>query len=91
MVSNRGSQTRVNRVYLNGREVDVYGLVHGDSLPDGRKLGTSVSTEGLLFESGETGNIYVWVGSELFSSGTQVVLHFNDPNSVTSMKTITLP
>jgi hypothetical protein len=91
LVANHGTrELRIHQVYLNMNEVDLYGLVHGDSLPDSRKTGTSVSKDGLILRPGETRNLFVWVGDELFTHGTQVVIHFNDPNSVTLMKTITL-
>jgi hypothetical protein len=78
------------RVYVNDDQVDEYGLIHGDSLEDGSQIGTSVPSDGMSIESGNVENIYVWVGNELFSSGSQIVIRFNDPHSVTMMKAITL-
>jgi hypothetical protein len=91
LVINRGIKSvLISRVYVNEEQVDMYDLVHGDSLPDGNNIGTSVPEEGLQIQPNETVNIYVWIGNNLFSSGTQVVIHFNDPNSVTLMKSISL-
>jgi hypothetical protein len=91
LVTNRGTRPLlISRVYLNENQVDLYGLVHGDTLQDGTKIGTSIPQEGLRVEPGESSNIYVWVGKNLYSSGSRVVIHFNDPNSVTLMKSITL-
>jgi hypothetical protein len=53
-------------------------------------MGTSVPKDGVRLDPGESSNVYVWVGNKLFSSGSRIVIHFNDPNSVTLMKSITL-
>jgi archaellum component FlaG (FlaF/FlaG flagellin family) len=91
LVTNRGTRPiLISRIYVNEKQVDVYGLAHGDTLQDGNLMGTSVSKEGLRLEPGETSNVYVWVGNKLFSSGSRIVIHFNDPKSVTLMKSITL-
>ena len=91
VVSNRGKGSfGMYKVYVNKEEVDMYGLVHGDVLPDGKKIGTSVPSPSLIVEPSETRTIYVWVGNELFSPGTQVVININDPNSITLMKAVTL-
>jgi archaellum component FlaG (FlaF/FlaG flagellin family) len=91
LLTNRGTRPLlISRVYVNEKQVDLNGLIHGDSLQDGTQMGTSISEEGLRLEPGETSNVYVWVGNKLFSSGSRIVIHFNDPNSVTMMKSITL-
>ncbi|MFC1802337.1 hypothetical protein ACFL0D_00025 [Thermoproteota archaeon] len=91
LVTNRSSKTvLISRVYLNEVQVDIYDLVHGGSLPDGNNIGTSVPIEGLHMQPNDTVNIYIWIGNKLFSSGSRVVIHFNDPNSVTLMKSVSL-
>ena len=84
-----GSMT-LYRVYVNTKEVDVYGLVHGDSLPDGNQVGTSISKEGLRVDPGKNYKVFIWIGNKLLSSGSQIIIQFNDPNSITMMKSITL-
>jgi hypothetical protein len=91
LVTNRGTNSLlISKVYLNQKEVDIYGLVFGDSLEDGKKIGTSITGKGLRLEPGESSNLYVWIGDKLFSSGSRIVIHVNDPNSVTLMKSIAL-
>ena len=91
VVSNHGTRSiGIYQVYVNKEEVDMYGLVHGDVLSDGKKIGVSVPSTSLNVEPSETQTIYIWIGNELFSPGTQVVINFNDPNSLTLMKTVTL-
>jgi hypothetical protein len=81
----------VQSVYVNEKQVDHYGLVHGDSLVDGSIIGTSVDDGGLKLDPNTSYNIYVWIGDKLFSHGTNIVIHFNNPNSITMIKSITLP
>ena len=76
---------------MNGKQVDVYGRVHGNSLIDGNQVGTSISKEGLLVDPGYNYNVYIWIGNKLLSSGSQIIIQFNDPKSITMMKSITLP
>ena len=91
LVTNRGTRPlSISRVYVNEKQVDIYGLIHGGTLQDGNLMGTSIPKESLRLDPGETSNVYVWVGNKLFSRGSRVVIHFNDPNSVTLMKSITL-
>jgi archaellum component FlaG (FlaF/FlaG flagellin family) len=91
LVTNRGTRPLlISRVYVNEKPVDLYGLAHGDTLQDGNLMGTSVPKDGVRLDPGESSNVYVWVGNKLYSSGSRIVIHFNDPNSVTLMKSITL-
>jgi hypothetical protein len=91
LVSFRGNKPlSILRVYVNDQQVDEYGLIHGDSLEDGSQIGTSVPADGMSIESGDMENIYIWVGNELFSSGSQIVIRFNDPQSVILMKSVKL-
>jgi len=90
LLSNRGAVSNtLSRVFVNEKQVDVYGLVHGDTLLD-EKVGTSISKEGLRVDSGQNYVVYIWIGKKLYSSGSQIIIQFNDPNSITMMKSITL-
>lgn len=90
LLSNRGRVSNtLSRVFVNQKEVDVYGLDHGDTLLDA-KVGTSISEEGLRVDLGKNYLVYIWIGNELMSSGSQIIIQFNDPNSITMMKSITL-
>ena len=90
-VFNRGTEpVELIEVFVNGRIVDVYGLVHGDSLLSGELLGTSLPIDGYKLMNGEGLEIYLWIGDELFSSGTVVVINLNPINNVTLSKSIKL-
>ena len=92
MLANRGLvSTTLLRVYVNQKEVDVYGLEHGGTLLNGSHIGTSISKEGLHVDPGKNYKVYIWIGDKLFGSGSQIIIQFNDPNSITMMKSITLP
>lgn len=80
----------LSRVYVNEKQVDVYGLAQGDTLIDGNQIGTSISNQGLLVEPGNNYRVFIWIGNKLLSSGSQIIIQFNDPNSITLMKSITL-
>ncbi len=91
LLINRGVvSTTLSRVYVNQKEVDVYGLDHGGTLLDGGHVGTSISEAGLRVDPGKSYEVYIWIGDKMFSSGSQIIIQFNDPNSITMMKSITL-
>ena len=91
LLTNRGYVSKtLSRVYVNQNQVDVYGLDHGDTLLDGNHVGTSISEEGLRVDPGKNYTVYIWIGDNLYSSGSQIIIQFNDPNSITMMKSITL-
>jgi len=91
LLTNRGVVSKtISRVYVNQKEVNVYGLEHGGTLINGSHVGTSISEAGLRVDPGKSYEIYIWIGDKLFSSGSQIIIQFNDPNSITMMKSITL-
>ena len=91
LLTNRGVvSTILSRVYVNQKEVDIYGLDHGGTLINGSHVGTSISEQGLRIDPGKNYEVYIWIGDNMFSSGSQIIIQFNDPNSITMMKSITL-
>ena len=91
-VVNRGTQSlMLTDVYVNAVEVDVYGMVHGESLVDGSLIGVSLPGGGLILGPGEGVELFIWVGELLYSPGTQLVVSLNPINNVTQNKTIKLP
>jgi hypothetical protein len=91
LVINRGTESfNLTSVFVNGKPVDVYGLIHGDSLVNGTLIGTSLTEDGVVLTSGESFNAHVWIGDQLFSSGTEIEIHFNDINSVTLKRSVQL-
>ena len=90
-VKNRGTVSlQLSNVYVNEHEVDVYGLVHGDVLVDGSLIGTSLPVDGLNLGGGEGVEIYVWIGDELFSPGTNLDVSVNQINNMKQYKTVQL-
>jgi flagellin-like protein len=88
-VVNRGTVSlELTNVYINEQEVDVYGLIHGETLIDGHIIGTSLPVDGYWLEPGEGLEIYIWIGKSLFSPGTNLVVSLNSINSVTQSKTV---
>ena len=77
-VKNTGSDAAtISEVSVNGVPVNVYGVSNGGSLPDASCTGTSILSSGLTLTSGEGTTVYVWIGSDIMSSGTscEVKLH----------------
>ena len=83
MVTNKGKGAMtVSSVYVNDKKADIFGMAHGDSLQNGGQIGTSIPVEGLHLEPGNSSNIYVWIGKDLFSSGTDITIHLNNLTQV---------
>ncbi|MFC1802435.1 hypothetical protein ACFL0D_00545 [Thermoproteota archaeon] len=90
-VINRGTQSvHLKEVFVNEKKVEIFGLVNGDSLDRGNLIGTSLPVDGLNLMAGEGANVYVWVGDQLFSSGTTIIINLNTINSDTNKKFIQL-
>jgi flagellin-like protein len=90
-VINRGTEPLdLINVFVNEQEVNVYGLIHGESLMSGFLTGTSLPLTGLNLRTGEGVEIYIWIGDQLFSAGTNIVVSLNPINNVTQYKTVTL-
>ena len=90
-VVNRGTEPLdLINVFVNEQEVNVYGLIHGESLMKGFLIGTSMPISGLTLHSGEGVEIYIWIGDELFSAVTNLVVSLNPINNVSQYKTVTL-
>ena len=88
---NRGTHSvQIHNVFINSKEVDIYGLSAGETLSDGDAIGTNIPEGGLNLNTGEEKEIYVWIGESLFSSGTVLEIQFNDINKATQARTIKL-
>ena len=84
-IINRGTQSvTISSVGVLEKEVDTYGVSIGDSLNDGYEIGTNLPLDGLRLGSGEGADIIVWVGDQLFSSGTTIVIHLRHNSASTS-------
>jgi hypothetical protein len=86
-IINRGTQSiRLIEVFVNDEEVDVYGLNVNSSLANGGLIGTSLSTDGVNLLTSEELKLYIWVGDQLFSSGTSITINVNSVNNVNHKK-----
>ena len=70
----------MRNIYVNKKLVDEYGLEPGGSLSSKSVIGTSFPADGMLFDYNERVTISIWIGSDLFSRGTQISLHIFNPN-----------
>ena len=91
LVENQGNrEVIVDKVYINGKLVEEMGLIHGELLSSSSVIGVSVPTDGLAIDPKSREVIYVWIGSDLFSSGTQMIIELQKPNQFDLKKTIVL-
>jgi hypothetical protein len=90
-IINRGTQSiRLIKVSVNDREVDVYGLNSSSSLAHGGFIGTSLPVDGVNLLTSEEFVLYIWVGDQLFSSGTTITVDVNSVNNVNHKKFVQL-
>jgi flagellin-like protein len=90
-IINRGTQSiRLTKVSVNDREVDVYGLNTSSSLAHGGLIGTSLPVDGVNLLPSEELVLLIWVGEQLFSSGTTITVDINSVNNVNHMKFVKL-
>jgi hypothetical protein len=91
IVSNSGSGSGyVTRVFVNKEDVDVYGIVHGDTLTSDSVIATSVSESGLEIASNSFDTIHLWIGVDAVEGASQITVHLNNVNELNMMKTISL-
>lgn len=90
-LKNSGSNpTRIIYVMVNNVVVSEYNISAGGSLSDTGSIGTSLSENGLAIDSGETVNVYVWIGEDRFSSGTSVSVHLHSISGIDYVKLLML-
>jgi hypothetical protein len=91
LVTNTGIRPlTISSVFVDERKVIQSGLVHGDSLENGSQMGTSLPTEGLRLTSGESENIYIWIGENQYTNDSEIQIRITDPNSRSMIESITL-
>mgnify|MGYP006987951462 CR=1 FL=1 len=91
LVLNQGNGDGVlNRVYLNGDLVGELGYNHGDTLPNKTSIASSVPSDGLSIPANSHVTVYIWIGEDLYSRGTQITINLQKPNQLILQKTITL-
>ena len=91
LVTNRGTRPlQIKEVFVDEKQVVQCGLVHWDSLVNGSKLGTNIPEEGLYLLAGESENIYIWVGDNLYHNGSEIQIRLQDTISFSFTKPVTL-
>jgi hypothetical protein len=91
LVTNQGTRPlKIIEVYVDEKQVVQYGLVHGDYLIEGTKLGTNIPEEGLYLQPGESENIYIWVGDNLYNNGAEIQIRLQDSVSFSFTKPVVL-
>ena len=91
IVRNDGKQEVLLRnVYVCKKPVEEYGLTSGGSLSSRSVIGTSLPHEGLNIESKARETIRIWIGSDRFSSGSQITVHILNPDIIEYTRNITL-
>ena len=67
----------------------VYVMVRARASGTG-SIGTSISDKGVFLQSGETVDVYVWIGSGLFSSGTSIAVKLHSTSGFDYVKLVQL-
>lgn len=91
LIENQGNTDNVlQRVYLNEQLIDELGYIHGDALPSGTTIATSIPSGGLTIPPNSLVTVYIWIGEALYSQGTQLTIELQKLNQLELRKTITL-
>ena len=90
-LKNSGSNpTKILYVMVNNVMVSEYNISVGGSLSGTGSVGTSMLESGISLQSGETVDLYVWIGSGLYSSGTSISVMLHSVSGFDYMKLVTL-
>jgi flagellin-like protein len=81
---------KITYVMLNEAIVTEYNITEGGSLSSISAIGTSMSDNGVFLQSGETMDVYVWIGSGLFSSGTTIAVKLHSTSGFDYVKLVKL-
>ncbi|MCW4048619.1 MAG: hypothetical protein NWE89_02675 [Candidatus Bathyarchaeota archaeon] len=90
-VKNSGSAgAAFEYAFVNKVPIDEYNIPVNGSLSSTTVTGTSIPDSGFSLASGEGTTIYVWIGSDLFSSGTSIVVMIHSLSGTDYMRLIRL-
>lgn len=90
-IVNRGTTAEmISNIYVCDREVDGYGIVGGEPLPDTKSCSVNLPQEGVNLKPGEGFTVNVFIGKGLYSSGTLVKISLNMINQVVQERYIKL-
>ena len=91
LIENQGNRDNIlQRVYLNDQLIDEVGYNHGDTLPNGTTIATSIPAGGLTVPPNSRVTAYIWIGEGLYSQGTQLTIELQKLKQLELRKTITL-
>ena len=82
--------SKIIYVMVNEAIVSEYNITDGGSLSDTDVIGTSMSDNGMFLQSGETVDVYVWIGSGLYSSGTSLAVKLHSTSGFDYVKLVKL-
>ena len=90
-LKNSGSlQATITYVMVNDALIDDHNVSSGGSLTDTYSTGTSIPSGGLSLASGESTTEYIWIGSDLFSSGTSISVKLHSVSGISYIKLVKL-
>ena len=90
-LKNGGSNpSRILYIMVNGILVSENNISAGGSLSSPDSIGTTLPSEGMSIESGETVDVYIWIGEDLFSSGTSVSINLHSVSGIEYVKLLKL-
>jgi archaeal type IV pilus assembly protein PilA len=90
-VKNSGSRpSSISMVTVNEVPIDEYGILLGGVLSEASAIGSNMPPDGLNLQSGESTTVYVWVGSDLFSSGTSISVKLQSVSGIGYIKLVQL-
>jgi len=91
LIQNQGNVDDVlNRIFINGKLIDELGYNHGDTLPSKTMIATNLPDGGLSIPAGSQVNVYIWIGEESLSRGSQLTIELQKPNQLTLQRIIKL-
>jgi len=91
IVNNVGdSEAVVDKIFVNGKLVEEFGVCEGGSLSSRASIATSVPVGGLRLPVGAKETVYLWIGGDVYSSGTVVNIELQRTGQVELRRTITL-
>ena len=90
-IKNGGSTpSKIAYVMVNDAIVSELNITDGGALSGTSSIGTSMLDTGLSIASGETVELYVWIGSGLFSSGTSISIKLHSVSGYDYVKLVKL-
>lgn len=90
-LKNSGSNPSIIQyMMLNDMLIDEFNISAGGSLTNTNSVGTSLPADGLILRSGESAIFYVWIGSDLFSTGTSVAIRLHSVSGIDYIRQLKL-